>query len=74
MVGSGVSKKWSNYLITMKMQMNQGQYQNRYRAGATPPFGLPLDAGRSRPCFRLDLYKNQNKYIIGPSMVPKGNQ
>jgi hypothetical protein len=38
-----------NCFLTNTFCKQQGHYQNRYGAGATPPFGLPLDAGRSRP-------------------------
>jgi hypothetical protein len=38
-----------NFFLTNTLCEQQGHYQNRYGAGATPPFGLPLDAGRSRP-------------------------
>jgi hypothetical protein len=49
MFGSRVRGITMNFFLTNTLCKEQGHYHNRYGAGATPPSGLPLDAGRSRP-------------------------
>jgi hypothetical protein len=75
MFGSRVRGITMNFFLTNTLCKQQGQYQNRYGAGATPPSGLPLDAGRSRPLSQVGpRTRTKTSTSSGHGLALEGNQ